>query len=280
MASGTGWKWALGALIAAGVGLNGACSDDDTGGGGGGGTATPLLWNSTSGGPNGTAGAGGSTPLNWIDPNTPVNTGGGGVIASQDERTYGTPTQYLPTGDLRLGHALMTNTSNGQITNPEDLLASFINAYRQQVLGAGAGGIIGGIPIGGGFQNVLLPMDINLRKNARAHCKHTAINHAGPLVIDNNEGDDPWADAVMDGALDTPAGRLPKSKISDQGGYAAVTSGAAYFDAQTASVYFINLNAAQISNQNYTAMGCGYWTGFSEQYYWHIILARNPALVP
>ena len=278
MASGKTWKWILGAALAVTAGWNGGCSDDDSGGssGGPGGAAnTPLNWNSTSGGANGTAGAGGVTPLNWIDPNTPVNTGGGGVINSTDERTYDRPDPYLVQPDPEAPHALSTITSNGTITNPEDLCASFINAYRQQVLGIGAGGgggFGGGIPIGGGFQNILLPMDTPTRKSARAHCKHTAINHPGPLGNANAAGDMAFSGGVA------PFGRLAKCKIQMAAGESAVASGANYPDASTASQYFIaNMTAG---GTGWTHIGVGYWTGFSEQYYWNVILSDSPALVP
>jgi len=281
MASGKRWGSVVLALVAAGLMNGSSCSDDDSksgSGGVGGGVFTPLQWNNQASGPNGTAGAGGSSPLQWVDPNTPVNSGGGGVISSQDERTWYFPDQYLPQADPESPHPLSTHTASGTITNPEDLCASFINAYRQQVLGVGAGGGFlggGGFPIGGGgFQNVLLPMHLNIRKSVRAHCKHIAIYHAGPLTINS-----PSTDTFFTGGV-APAGRTAKCKIATQGAAAAVISGPNYPDASSASNWFINNGVLQAGSQQWTHLGVGYWTGFSEQYYWSCMMATNPALVP
>lgn len=236
------------------------------------GAASPLVWVDQSGISSGVAG---DTPPNWIDATTVTPSGGGAILPSTDEITYGFPTPFLPVGDPSLTHQLQTNSSAQAVVVPEDQLAQAINTYRQVSAGFGGVGGIGGIGgIGGGgqqqqFATVLLPMANKSRKNARAHCKHygtIANNHTGALPAGANaEGDN------LIGGGAAPGGRFPKCNASAGQAAQVAVSGPTYGTATAARDYFVNNNAGVITSANYNYMGVGHWPAGSEQYYWNVI---------
>jgi hypothetical protein len=237
--------------------------------GGGGGTAASepgLLWNSNSG----TASGGTGAPQTlWVDPNSGLGGGTiGALIASSDDITYSTPVVYID-GNT---HPLMTSTSSQTIRQAEDLLMQALNGYRSQQLG---GGLVGGGGLGGGGittppQNAFLVGNDNLSRNARANSKHYSFYHPGPIGNANPEGDSVGTGGVA------PAGRLAKCKMTTGGVTQLTVSGQGYSDYNAAAAYFTANFREALVNLQWTHIGCGYWTGGSEQYYWTVILARNP----
>lgn len=263
-----------------------ACLKDDSGSGAsqtGLGVATPVLWVDQSLPTAASTGVPGDSPLNWIDATTVTPTGGGAILPSTDEVTYGFPARLLPIGDPSLTHQLQVNSNAVAILNPEDQLAQAINTHRQvsagfgNVGGVGVGGFGGG---GGGGQvgTVMLPMSNKIRKNARAHCKHYGVlanNHPGALPLVNAEGDN-----ILSGGV-APNGRLPKTGTVKQPATATQTlqlvlSGAAYPDATSARNFFVTNNGAQLTNTQYNYMGIGHWPAGDQSYYWDVIFALNP----
>jgi hypothetical protein len=238
------------------------------GGGGGAGVSNPdLLWNSQAG--TGTTSTG--APVTWVDPNSGLGGGTiGNLTASSDDVTYSTPVVYIPSNT----HPLSTSTSSQTILEAENLLMQGLNHYRSSQL---TGGInLGGGGLGGGGvlptpqANAFLAGDDALTRNARASCKHFALYHPGPIATTNPEGD------TVNGGGVAPAGRLAKCKIMTTNAVELVVSGTGYSDYLSAQAFFTSNYQAQLTDTGWTHIGCGYWTGGSQQFYWSVILAKNP----
>jgi len=238
---------------------------------GGGGSRPPatgagMLWNSTSA----TGGGGSNNPETlWVDPNSGVGGGTiGALIPSSDDITYSTPVVYIA-GNT---HPLMTSTSAQTIRQAEDLLMQALNGYRSQQLGGGLGGL-GGVG-GGGIvvapQNTFLIGHDGLTRSARANSKHFSFYHPGAIANVNPEGDE-----VNSGGV-APAGRLAKGRIAAPAVRQLVVSGQGYSDYNAAAAYFVSNFGNVLTDLQWTHLGCGYWTGGSEQYYWTVILAKTP----
>jgi hypothetical protein len=236
---------------------------------GGGGSSNPsLLWNSNAGVGTGGSGAPGGTL--WVDPNSGL---GGGEIGqltpSSDDITYSMPVVYIAGNN----HPLSTSTSAQAILQPENLLMQAINNYRSQHLGGGLGGL-GGLGVGGGIvappTNSFLVGNDGLTRNARANCKHYSLYHPGAMALTNPEGDQ-----VNSGGV-APAGRLAKTKIHAAAVQELVVSGMGYADYAAAAAFFTGNYGNVLTDLQWTHLGCGYWTGGSEKYYWSVILAKTP----
>jgi hypothetical protein len=210
-ASGRAWIWAgrLAALLVAVI--IPACS---SGGSAGTGNTNGILWLSPT-----TTGSGGSTTPTggalWVDPNSGLGGGQIGItqiIQSTDDVTYNMynastkppPFNTFISYILGLEHPLSTDTSSTAITQRESELQGMLNGFRSTGLiicvhlpnssgggGGGGGGIggIGGIGGGGGVGSQgSIPGHARGTKSARAHCKHYAYFHTGPLPGGNLNG--------------------------------------------------------------------------------------------
>lgn len=267
--------WALRALLllALAVAIP-ACDNDATGGSGGSGG----YWIDTSTGITPGVGAG-DTPLNWIDSGSVPPGPGGIVYPSTDTRTYYVPDNYVDDNtDPRRTHSLMTVCSADDIVYSEQSVMGSINNYRIQGAGGGGGGI--GDPLGGGGGVTPLAYSTSLRQNARAHCKHFAVQHDGaPFVEENPEGDGLLGGAGSPG-IKTPRGRIPKCEFAAPGGVQDQIAGTDYIPA-TAANYFIGNNAVEIQLTTYTTMGVGHWrTGNlgSQNFFWTFIISWTAPL--
>jgi hypothetical protein len=177
---------------------------DNSGTGNGSGNPAGILWLSNTS--SGTS-VGGPTPTGsalWVDPNSGLGGGPIGLTAliqSTDDVTYNRfnastrppPfTQYI-FYILGLEHPLSTDTSSTAITARESELQGLLNSVRTTLLttlalpnsgggggggGGGAGGALGG---GIGLTQGSIPGHARGTKAARAHCKHSAYFHPGPL---------------------------------------------------------------------------------------------------
>lgn len=250
------------------IGLLPACSNGGAVGGSAG--ASGIIWNPTS-----TGTTSGGTPIAggvlWNDPNTGGDGGFSPFIPSNDLVTYSTPNVYIANNI----HPLSTASSAQNITAAEGGLMQALNAYRSRTLSGGAGGIGGGGGLGGGGfvvppQNAFLQGHEALTRNARANCKHFALYHAGPFSAANPEGD------TVNGGGVAPPGRLAKCGITTTGAVEILVSGPAYPDYISVSNYIQGQYGEALTNLQWTHIGCGYWTGGSQEYYWSVILARNP----
>jgi hypothetical protein len=178
------WSARLTALLAAVV--IPACGSGGTAGTGGS-SNSGLLWNSQAG--SGITSTGGQA-VTWIDPNTGLGGGTIGIIEvinSVDDATYARyniSTQPPPFNQFvayifALEHPLSTDTGSITITSFESELLGHLNGYRNMVMGNQLGPLNGGIIVGGG--SVVLPSFNKGTKCARAHCKHYAYFHPGPM---------------------------------------------------------------------------------------------------
>lgn len=228
------------------------CLKDSSGSssGTGPGADTPLAWVDQSASATGT---GGDTPLLWVDVVEASNQNPFG-IASTDERTYGAPDVYVPNST----HPLMTRTTSNLLIAGEDQVASRLNNFRWMALTGGAFIIDPPVPVGSFY----LPVSNALRKNARAHCKHYAGFHAGPLQPTNPEGDD-------------VAGRLRKSAITTSGAAEIVLSGAAFADPDAAADEIIAHHSSLLTG-SFTYFGVGHFLGGDQTAYWSVVFAVNP----
>ncbi|HEX7898166.1 MAG TPA: hypothetical protein VF950_10425 [Planctomycetota bacterium] len=234
------------------------CLKDDTSGSSsttGLGSSTPLPWTSTSSSPS--TGNSGDTPLLWVDAVAASGQNPFG-IPSTDERTYGSPTVYVANSI----HPLMTRTTSNIITTAEDHVASRINNYRWLAITGGNFFINPPVPVGVFY----LPMSLNLRKNARAHCKHFVGFHNGPLTLSNPEGD-------------TVTGRLTKSMITYGAAAEVVLSGPTNGDPDLAADLLIQNYGSLFANPAYNYIGVGHFAGGTETFYWSVILAASPSPV-
>jgi len=196
------WKWTgrLAALLAAVI--IPACNNSNPNNG----TGNPqgIVWLSTT---TSSTNAGGPAPTGsalWISPNSGLGGGPVGVnqtIQSVDDVTYNRYnastrpppfTQYI-FYILGLEHPLSTDTTSSTITTRESELQGLLNSVRTSLLtttalpnsGGGGGGGGGGGQLGGqlgvGLTQGSIPGHARGTKAARAHCKHYAYFHPGPL---------------------------------------------------------------------------------------------------
>jgi hypothetical protein len=262
----------------------------------GGGAANPngILWNSqNTGGSSG--GSGGSGPTLWVDPNsglgaTPI--GISSIITSTDDATYA---NYSPPGTggtinttrityiFGLEHPLSTETGSQAIVSRESTLEGLINGYRQQQLGnVGIDpGVIGVFP-----QGVILAGHFGAQKCARAHGKHAAYFHTGPLSTGPNaEGDDllmtvPGSQADTFGSPppgnpNGKLGRLGKIGVVAAQGNQLCYSGTRYPEAQDVFNRIL-IDAPAMVLADWTHQAVGHWRGGTESFYWNIIFLTNP----
>ncbi|HXG62324.1 MAG TPA: hypothetical protein VNO22_13180 [Planctomycetota bacterium] len=178
--------WAVALVL---LGIVGCGKDENESGatsGGGVGANTPLLWNdvsSTGGGPAG------DTPLLWNDPNTATFVMG--ILDPTDIRTYTYPDIYI----LGNRHPLMTDVNAREfpvIITLENQVRDFIFEWRISEYER----LIGIRRTQPGFPRQAFVSEYgDLRRNARAHCKHYAVHFNAPghnvpdLPLQNAEGD-------------------------------------------------------------------------------------------
>jgi hypothetical protein len=295
-------KALLGRQVAwtAGLALLGilGCKDDNESGatsGGGVGANTPLLWNDVS-----TTGTGpaGDTPLLWNDPNTAAFVMG--ILDPTDIRTYTYPDIYI----LGNRHPLMTDINAREfpvIITLENQVRDFIFEWRISEYER----LIGIRRTQPGFPRQAFVAEYgDLRRNARAHCKHYAVHftspgHNVPLPQVNFEGDDILLPAspcppppcthvqISPGNAPSapfidPRGRLIKCfiDVNNRAGH-LVASGLNYGIVSNIAEYWTTTYPAFLLNPIWTHFGIGYWNGDGSPFlhYWNLVAAENPRVL-
>jgi hypothetical protein len=298
------WIWrslALGAAFiipACQAGSNGAV-----------GQPTGVLWNSqASSGANVGAPANSSGPL-WVDPNSGLGAGQIGIssiITSTDLATYAQfndsnkppPFTMYIVYIMNLAHPLQTDTSSGALTERESELLGLLNGFRQQNNPITLPGFPGGpipTPVPGPVQTAVLPGHLEGTQSCRAHCKHYAYFHPGPMPGESPNGPPaPGVNAEGDWLLKTnqgtPAytegtpplgpialkGRLGKIAVSAEPTWGEFSySGVQWIEAIDVYNQMIQDDPATI-NGNWTNMADGHWRGGTQGFYWNIIFISNP----
>jgi hypothetical protein len=259
----------------------GSCGDDSSSSSSdnGAGQPTPPLWNDQS---TTATGGTGDTPLLWNDPNT-ANTQFG-IIDPTDTRTYTYPDIYI----LGNKHPLMTDVTARDfpvIVTQEQRLTDLLIEWRileyERLIGMRRTDV--GFP-----RAAFLAEYADLRRNARAHCKHFAVWHTTvAFALVNPEGDniinngititrvEPSNAAV--GATNA-AGRLPYSMIDVDAAGQLIQSGPTYGIPDRVFTQWSTNNGNFIRRTNWTHLGVGYWagTGSSDLHYWNAVYAENP----
>lgn len=230
--------------------------------GGGVGADTPLLWNDVSDGGDGVAG---DTPLLWNDPNTATFVLG--TLDPTDIRTYTYPDIYI----LGNRHPLMTHVQARDfpvVINLEDRLTGLLVEWRISEYERALAPLRRTDPR---FPRAAFLTEYpDLRRNARAHCKHYALYHP-TLALPNGpnvEGDD-------------APGRLQKSFLTADAFAQLVASGAAYWSPDEVANLWTTGSAALLLDPGWTHLGAGYWSseGSTGTYYWTLLLAQNPRVL-
>jgi hypothetical protein len=245
----------------------------------------------------------------WVDPNSGLGGGQIGITAiiqSTDEVTYAKynissqppPFNQFISYIFALEHPLSTDTSSSALTQRESELQGLINGYRQTNLGGGLGFLNGGIvPPGGGVTNSILPGHFTATKCCRAHCKHYAYFHAGPLPGET-PGSAPTPAANAEGDLllmtnpGTPAdtfglpppgnpngkmGRLGKIGVTAGGTWAEYSySGVQWSEAIDVFNQMLRDDSATLLGTNWTHFAVGHWRGGTRAFYWNIVFLMNP----
>lgn len=294
------WVVGLGLLILFGCGKDENESGATSGGGVG--ANTPLLWNDTSG--TGT-GPSGDTALLWNDPNTASFVMG--LLDPTDIRTYTYPDIYI----LGNRHPLMTEVNAREfpvIITQENFVRDQIFEWRISEYER----LIGIRRTQPGFPRQAFVTEYgDLRRNARAHCKHYALysrlagdpdpNGVRPHVVTppnvfplvNHEGDD----VLLPGSppppvthvqvqpdnttvsLRDPRGRLIKSFIDVQNmAGQLVVAGPNYGVAANVVEYWTTNFGPFLLRPDWTHMGVGFWAGEGSPgiFYWNLVAAQNP----